>query len=193
MNDQASSDGTEQPAVVPGARSGSLEESRRARQEVDEEFSAFYRRTVRPLVGFLINQGASLPVAADIAQDTMTKAYQSWPELRDPRAWAHTVASRALVRTFASVEEDLVGAVPEPTSLLARPDAIAEWEARYDARPMLASLPPRQRQILAWTLAGYTPGDIADLLGLPAETVRGNLAKARRAAASYLAAREGER
>ncbi|MDT0450747.1 RNA polymerase sigma factor [Streptomyces hesseae] len=193
MNDQASSDGTDQPAVVPAAWSGSLEESRRARREVDEEFSAFYRRTVRPLVGFLINQGASPAVAADIAQDTMTKAYQRWSELRDPRAWAHTVASRALIRTFVSVDEGLVDSVPEPTSLLARPDAIAEWEARYDARPMLASLPPRQRQVLAWTLAGYTPGDIADLLGLPAETVRGNLAKARRAAVAYLAAKEGQR
>ncbi|MHA7957445.1 RNA polymerase sigma factor [Streptomyces sp. L500] len=193
MTEQASSDGTEGPTVVPAARSGSLEENRRARREVDEAFSAFYRATVRPLVGFLINQGASLAVAADIAQDTMTKAYQRWSELRDPRAWAHTVASRALIRTFASVGEDLVDMVPEPTSLLARPDAIAEWEARYDARPMLASLPPRQRQILAWTLAGYTPGDIADLLGLPAETVRGSLAKARRAATAYLATKEGER
>ncbi|GGP61056.1 RNA polymerase sigma factor [Streptomyces abikoensis] len=193
MTEQAPSDGTEGPAVVPDARSGSLEASRRARREADEAFSAFYRATIRPLVGFLINQGASLAVAADIAQDTMTKAYQRWSELRDPRAWAHTVASRALIRTFASVDEDLVGAVPEPTSLLARPDAIAEWEARYDARPMLASLPPRQRQALAWTLAGYTPGDIAELLGLPVDTVRGNLAKARRAAAAYLATKEGQR
>jgi DNA-directed RNA polymerase specialized sigma24 family protein len=102
------------------------------------------------------------------------------------------VASRALVRTITAVEEDLVEQVPEPTSLLARPDAIAEWEGRYDALPLLKSLPPRQRQVLAWTLAGYTPSDIADQLGLPAETVRGNLAKARRAAAAYLKAREEE-
>ncbi|MFF3327693.1 RNA polymerase sigma factor [Streptomyces sp. NPDC002889] len=157
---------------------------------MDEEFSAFYRSTVRPLVGFLIHQGAALPVAADIAQDTMTKAYQRWTELHDPRAWVHTVASRALVRTIAAVREDLVEQVPESTSLLARPDAVAEWEGRYDVLPVLQSLPSRQRQVLAWTLAGYTPSDIADQLGLSAETVRGNLAKARRAAVAYLKKRE---
>ncbi|MET9444407.1 sigma factor-like helix-turn-helix DNA-binding protein [Streptomyces sp. NPDC006610] len=92
---------------------------------------------------------------------------------------------------IASVEEP-VDEVPEPTSLLARPDAIAEWEATHDVLPVLRSLPPRQRQILAWTLAGFTPTDIAELLGLRAETVRANLMKARRSAAAYLTAREEE-
>ncbi|MEU0192053.1 sigma-70 family RNA polymerase sigma factor [Streptomyces afghaniensis] len=159
---------------------------------MDEEFSTFYRSNISRLAGFLINQGAALPLATDIAQDTMVKAYQRWADLDDPRAWAHMVASRALVRAIASVEEDPVERVPEPTSLLSRPDAIAEWETRYDARPMLRSLPPRQRQILAWTLAGYRPIDIAHHLDLPTETVRGSLAKARRAAAAYLKQREEE-
>ncbi|MFC1418928.1 RNA polymerase sigma factor [Streptacidiphilus cavernicola] len=143
-------------------------------------------------MGFLVNQNASLPLAADIAQDTMAKAYQHWGGLRDPRAWVHTVASRALVRSAASVEEQLVERVPEPTSLLARPDAIAEWEARYDVLPLLRSLPPRQRQVLAWALAGFTPGDTAEQLQLPVQTVRGNLAKARRAATAYLKQKEEE-
>ncbi|MFF4402264.1 sigma factor-like helix-turn-helix DNA-binding protein [Streptomyces sp. NPDC001480] len=81
---------------------------------------------------------------------------------------------------------------PEPTSLLARPDAIAEWETRHDALPLLRRLPPRQRQVLSWTLAGFTPTDIADHLGLSAETVRANLKKARRTAAAYLKGREEE-
>jgi DNA-directed RNA polymerase specialized sigma24 family protein len=76
--------------------------------------------------------------------------------------------------------------------LLARPDAIEEWETRHDTLPMLRSLPPRQRQVLAWSLAGFTPGDIAEHLDLPADTVRANLRKARRAAAAYLKAREEE-
>ncbi|WP_210590466.1 RNA polymerase sigma factor [Streptomyces sp. GESEQ-35] len=175
------------PADAP-----SLGERQSSRQGPDEEFSAFYRKTVRGLVGFLVNQGATLPLAADIAQDTMVKAYQRWADLRDARAWAHTVASRALVRAIASVEEDPVERVPEPTSLLSRPDAIAEWETGYDALPILRSLPPRQRQVLAWTMAGYEPRDIAHHLSLSAETVRGNLAKARRAAAAYLKDREEE-
>ncbi|MDX2633056.1 sigma-70 family RNA polymerase sigma factor [Streptomyces scabiei] len=191
MSDQHSADGTDLPAATP-VRAGALESRHRVQQEMDEAFSTFYRETIRPLVGFLVNQGATVHLAADIAQDTMAAAYQRWSDLRAPKAWAHTVASRALVRKIASAEEEYVEEVPEPTSLLSRPDAIAEWEAQHDALPLLRGLPPRQRQVLAWTLAGFTPTDIADHLGLTAETVRANLKKARRATAARIKAREEE-
>ena len=161
------------------------------RQQVDEDFSAFYRANIRTLVGFLINHGASMQAATDIAQGTMTDAYRRWADITHPKAWVHKAASRALAREVASVEEP-VEVVPEPSSLLPRPDGIAEWEAQHDALPLLRSLPPRQRQIMAWTLTDFTPSDIADHLGLPAETVRANLKKARHAAAIYLKAREEE-
>ncbi|KIF79136.1 hypothetical protein QR77_24920 [Streptomyces sp. 150FB] len=160
---------------------------------MDEEFSSFYRATVPELIGFLINNGASLPVAADLAQDTMIKAYQRWTEIGHPRAWAHTVASRALGRRIADVREQPVDHVPEPTSLLPDPGAAAEWEVRHDVRPLLDSLPPRQRQIMAWTLNGWTPSEIADELSMNPEAVRASLKKARRAAAAYYREREGER
>ncbi|MGP3954051.1 RNA polymerase sigma factor [Streptomyces sp. 7N604] len=185
MSENDSADGGDGPATEPVTR-------HRVRSEMDEEFSAFYCSTVRLLVAFLINQGAAVHVAADIAHDTMTSAYRRWSELHTPRPWVYKVASRALVRKFAAIEEEPVQEVPEPTSLLARPDAIGEWETRHDTLPMLRSLPPRQRQVLAWTLAGFTPSDIAEHLGLPADTVRANLRKARRAAADYLKAREEE-
>jgi RNA polymerase sigma factor (sigma-70 family) len=191
MSDHQSADSPDSLAAAPTGRAP-LEQRHHFRQETDQEFSVFYRATIRPLVGFLINQGAAVHWAADIAQDAMTAAYQHWSDLRAPRAWVYRVASRSLVRKIASIEEEPVEEVPEPTSLLARPDAIAEWEARHDALPMLRSLPPRQRQVLAWVLSGVTPTDIADHLGLTAETARANLAKARRAAAAYLKAREEE-
>ncbi|MGW5767139.1 SAV_2336 N-terminal domain-related protein [Streptomyces tendae] len=160
-------------------------------EQADEEFSAFYRENIRPLVGFLINHGASVHVASDIAQDTMTDAYRHWSDIEDPKLWVHNAASRALIRNATSID-DLVGEVPEPTALLPRPDDISEWESQHDALPLLRSLPPRQRQVMAWALAGFTPTEIADHLGLRPETVRANLKKARRAAADYLTAREEE-
>ncbi|MFE3270981.1 RNA polymerase sigma factor [Streptomyces sp. NPDC059215] len=186
MNDHDPADATEQrtaPLRPPGQHT--------TRQRTDEEFSAFYRDNIRPLTGFLINHGASVQTAADIAQETMTHAYRRWDDITHPKAWVHKAASRALVRKIASVEEP-VEEVPEPTSLIPRPDAIAEWEAQHDALPLLRSLPPKQRQVLAWTLAGFTPTDIADHLDLPAENVRANLKKARRTAADYLKTREEE-
>ncbi|MFE6977248.1 RNA polymerase sigma factor [Streptomyces sp. NPDC057682] len=156
----------------------------------DAAFSAFYRATVRALVGFLVNQGASVHVAADIAQDTMLSAYERWHTIDHPRAWVHTIASRALVRRIASCDEQPVEQVPEPTSLLADPDAITAWEARHDLLPVLRSLPPRQRQVLAWALSGFTPGDIAEQLGMNDDAVRASLYKARRAVAEAIKARE---
>ncbi|MCX4673588.1 sigma-70 family RNA polymerase sigma factor [Streptomyces sp. NBC_01381] len=190
MSTHEPADGADRSAAVPSPP-GPPGQRHCARQQTDDEFSAFYRGNIRPLTGFLINHGAVVHVAADIAQEIMTDAYRNWDRITHPKAWVHKAASRALVRKVASVEEP-VGDVAEPTSLVPRPDAIAEWEAQHDALPLLRSLPMKQSQVMAWTLAGFTPTDIADHLGLPAENVRANLKKARRTAAAYLKAREGE-
>lgn len=153
---------------------------------INEEFSNFYRATMRSLVQFLINQGSSVHLAADIAQETMTKAYRRWTEIEHPRAWVHRVASRALVRHFARVVEDPTDSVPEPTSLVPLPDAAGEWEAKQNTLRVLQSLPPRQRQIMAWTLNGYTPTEIAVELGIAPEAVRSSLMKARRTATQHI-------
>ncbi|MEW2553666.1 RNA polymerase sigma factor [Streptomyces zhihengii] len=183
-------EGPEHPAAAPATRDQQPEPRHHLRQAKDEAFSAFYRTTVRSLVGFLANQGAGMHVAADIAQDTMLSAYERWDTIDQPRAWVHTVASRKLVRSIASCEEQPVEQVPEPTSLLANPDAIVTWEARHDLLPLLRSLPPRQRQVLAWALSGFTPGDIAEQLGMSDEAVRASLYKARRAVAAAIKERE---
>jgi RNA polymerase sigma-70 factor (ECF subfamily) len=81
------------------------------------------------------------------------------------------------------MDEDLVAEVPEP--LLTFTD-VADWEQRHDILRILDALPLRQRQVLAWTLDGHTPAEIAVELQLPSETVRANLYKARRAVAKHL-------
>ncbi|MGW6890351.1 RNA polymerase sigma factor [Streptomyces chartreusis] len=159
---------------------------------MDAQFSVFYRENIQQLVGFLLNHGASLHVAADIAQETMVKAYRRWHEIRSPRAWVHTVASRSLVRHVADVREEPAEHVPEPTSLLPDPDAVAAWETRQDTLRVLRQLPMRQRQVLAWTLSEYTPAEIAEELGMTSDAVRSSLKKARRAAVAYIRQEEGQ-
>ncbi|NGN64173.1 sigma-70 family RNA polymerase sigma factor [Streptomyces sp. A7024] len=149
-------------------------------------FEAFYRETTNHLVAFLINQGASLHLAADIAQETMIKAYQRWSGIDSPRAWVHTVASRALIREFSSTRERPVGELPEPTSLLPGVGDVVEWELRDHALTVLRRLPPRQRQVVAWTLSGFTPGEIAGELGITPNAVSASLRKARRAVSAEL-------
>jgi RNA polymerase sigma factor (sigma-70 family) len=153
------------------------------RSVADTEFAAFYRSFMPGLVAFLRYQGVPLKDAADLAQETMIKAYARWSTIDTPRAWTKRVASRAWARRLAGVDEALVADVPEP--LLAVSD-VAIWEQQHDILRVLDRLPPRQRQVLAWTLDGHTPAEIAEELRLPSETVRANLYKARRAVAKHL-------
>lgn len=149
-------------------------------------YSDFYRGFSPRLLAFLIYQGAQAADAAEIVQDTMTKAWQSWSTIQHPEAWTRRVASRALVRRIASVEEDSVATVPEQSALLVSRADMDAWEQKHDLLRVLALLPPRQRQIMAWTLEGYTPAEIGRELQLTAEVVRSNLKKARRSMARHL-------
>jgi RNA polymerase sigma factor (sigma-70 family) len=158
----------------------------------DAEFAAFYRGFLPRLVAFLRWQGVPLVEAVDIAQETMTRAYQRWTMIEYPQAWARRVASRMWARRLADTVEDLVAEVTEQPSLLTVTD-ITAWEQRHDVLRLLDRLPPRQRQVLAWTLDGYTPTEIGTELNMTAEAVRASLAKARRTLAAYLHATEEQR
>ncbi|MEU9047869.1 sigma-70 family RNA polymerase sigma factor [Kitasatospora sp. NPDC048343] len=158
----------------------------------DGEFAYFYRTCIRRLVAFLMWQGAPAALAADLAQDTMVKAYERWDRIQSPEAWSRRVASRELVRAFSQVEESIDELALEPTSLLPVPDEAAEWEGQQEVLHLLRDLPARQRQVLAWTLDGYKPTEIAAELGLKAAAVRASLFKARLAVSSRMTDREGD-
>jgi RNA polymerase sigma-70 factor (ECF subfamily) len=164
-----------------------------AQPNTNAAFSEFYRQFTPTLVAFLIWQGARLPDAADISQETMIKAYQRWSEIRQPESWARRVASRALVRRIASIAEEPIDDPPEHSSLLPSLTNVEAWEQQHQVLRLLDPLPPRQRQVMAWALDGYTPAEIAEELEITPEAVRANLMKARRALASYLSTTEDER
>lgn len=153
---------------------------------VREVFSTFYRAQMPGLVTFLRWQGATLPEAADLAQDAMVKAFARWGTLTNPKAWIRTVASRGLIRSRLACLEDPVDAVPEPTALVNAPADLTEVEEHHKVLTLLDLLPPRQRQVLAWTLDGYKPAEIAADLGITPEAVRGSLMKARRTLAEHM-------
>jgi len=169
---------------VPGARTPDQTGAYLHAHGVD--FAVFYRSEVRPLVGFLMMQGAGVADAADLAQESMVEAFRRWVTIRHPRAWVRRVATRAYIRRATAIQEQPTCDVPEP-SLLLRPQAdIAVWEQRQEVLRALAALPQRQRQIMAWIYDGFTPQEIAEELGLTAEAVRASALKARRALAKNL-------
>lgn len=179
--------------AVPDHPQGQQDITPRSAQTADAAFSAFYRRFVPTLVGFLIWQGARLPDAADLAQATMCEAYKYWSTVHKPEAWARRVASRALARHIASVEEDPVDGIPEHSSLLPSLTNVTAWEQQHEVLRVLGLLPPRQRQVMAWRLEGYTPAEIAEELQITGEAVRASLAKARKALAQHLGTTGDER
>lgn len=156
-------------------------------QHVVAAFSTFYREFVPTLVAFLVWQGARLPDASDIVQDTMVKAYHSWERIDNHQAWARRVASRAYARKIASIEEKPASDLADVTPLLPSDVDVAAFEQRHEVLRLLALLPPRQGQVMAWTYDGYNPAEIAGELKMSPEAVRSSLLKARRRLARYLA------
>lgn len=153
-------------------------------------FTEFYHRFTPKLIRFLQWQGAGIVDAAEIVQDTMSQAWNSWSDIRFPEAWTKMVAGRAYVRRYASVKEDPVAALPERSALLPDDLDIAAFEQRHDVLRGLAKLPRRQRQVMAWTLAEHTPIEIAEILQITPEAVRSNLLKARRSLAIHMSEEE---
>jgi RNA polymerase sigma factor (sigma-70 family) len=157
----------------------------RALSEQKAAFTEFYRAFAPTLVAFLIWYGASVDLAVDVAQDTMRKAWERWSTIVHPEAWARRTAGRALVRYRVETRETPVDEVLA-SSLISNPDAISEMVQSHTVIRLLDELPPRQRQVLALTLAGYAPAEIADELGITPEAVRASLMKARRRIAEML-------
>ena len=152
------------------------------------DIGAFYEREMPRLVLFVtISTGLDVHAAADVAQAAFEKALSRWPTLRNPRAWLYRVAHHeALARCEAVRREVPVDAVPD------RPDQLSAAmaaELRAEQREVMAQLqglPPKQRQVMTWTLAGFGDAEIADGLGLSTDAVKQSRYYARRNLAKRL-------
>jgi RNA polymerase sigma factor (sigma-70 family) len=159
---------------------------------VTAAFGAFYRRSAPRLVAFLRWQGASLPDAAECAQEALTLAFRGWLTIGNPHAWCRVVASRLYARRVADIEAPVEDPETAGTPLLPPGTDIDALEQRHDVLRLLAQLPARQRQVMAWTYDGATPTEIAEALRIRPDAVRGSLRKARTTLRQYLQDHGGE-
>ena len=158
------------------------------------EIGAFYEREMPRLVVFVTaGTGLDMHAAADVAQAAFEKALPRWPTLRNPRAWLYRVAQHeALARCEAVRREVPVDVVPD------RPDQLSAAlaaELRAEQREVMAhlrGLPPKQRQVMTWTLAGFGDAEIADALGLSTDAVKQSRYYARRNLAKRLGLAGGD-
>jgi DNA-directed RNA polymerase specialized sigma24 family protein len=133
-------------------------------------FDAFFRADFPQLVAFLCKAGFEAGTARDVAAEAMLHALEAWPHLDDPRAWVRRVAGRLVDATGVAGADWVLASDPRDEEELA---AIVDRHAGLI--DLLASLPGQQRLVLAWSLDGFTPTQIAEALRIAPATVRSNL------------------
>lgn len=139
----------------------------------NDEFGEFFRAEFPLLTGFLCKAGFELDPARDAAAEAMLNAYEDWRTIPHPRSWVRRVGYRRAKEQTAvrgdwaftdEAREDKLAALAEESSFVLT---------------MLARLPKRQRLGMAWSLDGFTPTEIAGLLGITDDAVRSTLRHAR--------------
>ncbi|MEU0788713.1 sigma-70 family RNA polymerase sigma factor [Amycolatopsis sp. NPDC005961] len=153
----------------------------------DDDFDAFFRADFPPLVAFLCKAGFEAELARDIAAEAMLHALEAWPTLEDPRAWVRRVAGRLLDAVDDARTDWTAAGDPQDDEKLA---ALVDQHAGLI--DLLASLPGQQRLVLAWSLDGFTPTQIAKALRIAPATVRSNLRHVRERLRRHRAAPPGD-
>jgi RNA polymerase sigma factor (sigma-70 family) len=154
------------------------------------EFEAHYRRDLKPLMGFVISLGASFHEAEDVAQVAMKAALLDWPNIDHPRAFVRQVARRVFLRSRGKAKRErevAVLALPIENATTGMPTVTTR-----EVLNAIRSLPPAQREVMAWTIDGYEPSEIAALTGKSSATVRSHLRHARATLKGVFGLREEE-
>jgi RNA polymerase sigma factor (sigma-70 family) len=161
-----------------------------------EEITAFYDREMPRLVLFVMTLSGSLDghAAADVAQTAFERALPRWPALRHPKAWLYKVAYNEAIARAAAIQREMpTEAMPD------RPDQMsvalaAEWRSEQrDVMAHLQALAPKQRQVMTWTLAGFSDAEIGEALGLSTDAVKQRRRDAKKNLRKRLATRKDER
>lgn len=145
-------------------------------------FEAVYVAERSKLVRYLMCVGVSQHQADDAVQTAFARAYELWDTIREPRAWLYKVALHESyrVRTGHGRREIPAGdALPDTAAEPDAGDLIVLNEEEEQVRAALAALPGKQRQVMALTVAGFSPAEIAAELGCDPAAVRQNQVRAR--------------
>jgi RNA polymerase sigma factor (sigma-70 family) len=147
------------------------------------EFERFFRANYRGVVRVVMYAGATQHEAEDAAQEAFIDVYRKWDAIKNPLAYA----CRAAVTLFISRKKRGLPRVikrlleyGEGRQEGAEDPDLNMWAGREWVRELLDFLPKGQRDTLALILDGYTPPQIAELLGKKPATVRRSLCSARR-------------
>jgi RNA polymerase sigma-70 factor (ECF subfamily) len=151
-------------------------------------FAGFYERTARPLWAYLAKCSGDPALADDLMQESFVRflcADAPTDGDVEARCYLFRIASNLLRdhwrRPVSSSIEDM------PEMAFAAPDTTTSKEAQARLAPALASLRPRERQMLWLAHAeGYSHREIAGIMGLGSTSIRLLLFRARKKLAALL-------
>jgi RNA polymerase sigma-70 factor (ECF subfamily) len=163
-------------------------------QEAFERLVPAYRRRVFGLAYSILRDRAA---AEDLAQEVFVRLWQALPRY-DGRAqlstWIYAITRNAAVSALRarrrSVSLSDAAVMAEVEALVAEP---AAEPGDPELRRRIESLPEKQRQaVTLYYLDERTVEEVAEMMGLPANTVKTHLHRARASLAAALGVAAGE-
>ena len=143
------------------------------------EYEAFFRNEFRKVMGTVMRVGATVHEAENATQFAMADAWRQWHRIPNPAGWVRTAAVRAFTK---SLKRDQKGAVLAAVAYEDLKPVYYADDAEECATVIrtLRSLSRVQMQVMALKYDGYSEKEIAEILGKDRQTVRSNLAAARK-------------
>lgn len=131
-------------------------------------------------------------VAEDVVQESFTRAWRNWDQLRDksaPKAWLMTIVRNEHARLYERKRLELVDAAPEDLAIAAEGNALElmELEQVIDQLPLSLREP-----FLLQTLGGFSCAEIAAQLETTEGAVMVRLTRARQALRGLLETATGQ-
>jgi RNA polymerase sigma factor (sigma-70 family) len=158
----------------------------RTESDAEERFRVFYTAHFEALLAYAVRRVAQPADAADVVADTFLVAWRrrgSLPPGDEARLWLYGVARMSLSNHHrGDRRRDRLGQrLRERLSESRVPDPTYDIVEREVVRAALARLPELDREVLALTVwECLEPREIAEVLKLPAATVRQRLSRARK-------------
>ena len=170
---------------IPPAQAVDLSVSRTQLDGGEELVRALYEEHAAPLLAFVQRlMGGDRPLAEDIVQETLLRAWRHADELSADRVrpWLFTTARHLVIDAYRARSARPAEALEEPAEAAAAADTIDAALSAAIVTDALQALTPAHRAVLIdYFYRGRTAAEIAVERGLPAGTARSRVFYALRA------------